>query len=590
MTIERWRLKKSLSGRAPLVLGVTSLVGSFVFFFLFTRLGVDPHHDGVMFASALAVRHGYKIQGGVYSQYGPVVPWIQALQLWMFGDTIHVLKIGTALALAGATGCYAYVLARLSGIWTAVCALGIWLACFPAIDDSFMMLIWSSDYLLLGSGIALVVLTIAETRNGRTQLVLLALVGSIFGFLPFTRINSGLPSLVICLLLLVYLRSSQREVVAILTGVVFALGTMFGYLTLTGSVGPWYEQSIHFPRLLYVGQLGDSGFSGIKGNSVVNGLPAMAAFGVLIYICRSLTFPRFTSSIRYLVEVCALLVASVGLWWLLWDGTKFASIEPRLMLWGVLPASVVLLPKLVRRALDVGTRQYGWSRLFLLGMGVAGLVQVFPVTDRRHLWWAVMPALGVLIAPLFEAMSRRRKAAATCLVLLLLVPQTASAAASNFNLRRHEAPNIPVLRGTLMSDDFMTAFELQLKAVDDYRKEFGKRPVLNLCMDGLFATIGGEMKLPDPYYVYWSLPKQLWTWEDRSKWVEEEKPFIWLCPPASDYEAIATSFGYRTIPKDVCIPDEDKFKAWPLIGQLAVPQEWPKLSVDSAAGDSSRCE
>ena len=49
------------------IAGVAVVLISLVVFVPFARLGVDSHHDGVMFAAAMAVRHGYRVQSEAYS-------------------------------------------------------------------------------------------------------------------------------------------------------------------------------------------------------------------------------------------------------------------------------------------------------------------------------------------------------------------------------------------------------------------------------------------------------------------------------------------------------------------------------------------
>ena len=55
----------------------------------FSRLGVDPHHDGIMLTPALVVARGGVIHRDIFSQYGPITGYMQAVFVWIFGP--HLL-------------------------------------------------------------------------------------------------------------------------------------------------------------------------------------------------------------------------------------------------------------------------------------------------------------------------------------------------------------------------------------------------------------------------------------------------------------------------------------------------------------------
>ena len=66
-------------GGLPASLAVSAV--AFVSALPFARLDFDPHHDGVMVATAVAIRDGAIVHRDVFAQYGPVAPLLQALAL-----------------------------------------------------------------------------------------------------------------------------------------------------------------------------------------------------------------------------------------------------------------------------------------------------------------------------------------------------------------------------------------------------------------------------------------------------------------------------------------------------------------------------
>lgn len=76
-------------------------IGTFIFFTLFARLGIDPHHDGVMLIPAMRVADGAVVFRDVFCQYGLLVPLIQGLAVKLFGGELLVIRMLTVLFYAG---------------------------------------------------------------------------------------------------------------------------------------------------------------------------------------------------------------------------------------------------------------------------------------------------------------------------------------------------------------------------------------------------------------------------------------------------------------------------------------------------------
>ena len=575
--------------RHPVFLGVCTTIFTLVVILPFARLGVDAHHDGIMFAMAVAVRNGYQIQKEVYAQYGPIVPWLQGIELFIFGNKILVIKIFSAISIAVASGCFAYFFAKKFSLKVAFLAILIWLACFPGFDTSMMMLAWSSDYLLLMFGIILVLSTGLHspiaTRNMITRLV----IGFCFGTSIFIRINSGIPvaiAFVALVLILVKFHQAKFYLIGFVTSFIIYLG----YFAAISSLHMWYEQTIEWPRKLYIGILGDGGFDGLKGNSVVNGLPAIGVSLVIFVLVKNLEPIKSLKGVRRILYYISIVVSPLLLNWLLGGNGKFGPLEPKLFLWAVVPAAVIFIPIAVHELLRFQSDSLLEENIVFISIAFCGLIQVYPVVDRRHLWWAALPMLGYLLNKIFLVCTRRSGILFIAIIGTLLVPQTVALARTSLNTERVAMKAVPTLQGSLVDKDFHSAFQLQLQAVNDYQSIHGAKAVLNLCMDGYFATVGAKFELADPYYVLWSFPKQRWTEEVRRKFVAETQPLIWLCPTVPNYAEMAETYGYRVVPRDVCIGDDPKFNTWPLAGQLAVPKQWPSLTIDSAALDSTRCQ
>ena len=80
-----------------------SLLAVFTVFWTgaFSLLGMDLHHDGVMFKAAVDAASGKWIFKEVFCQYGILSPLLQGGMLRLFGNELIVLKLGTVVFYAG---------------------------------------------------------------------------------------------------------------------------------------------------------------------------------------------------------------------------------------------------------------------------------------------------------------------------------------------------------------------------------------------------------------------------------------------------------------------------------------------------------
>jgi len=74
-----------------------------VFFCLFSRFAIDPHHDGVMLIPALKVAAGEVVFLDVFCQYGVLVPLLQGAAVAVFGGELLVIRLLTVLFYAGSS-------------------------------------------------------------------------------------------------------------------------------------------------------------------------------------------------------------------------------------------------------------------------------------------------------------------------------------------------------------------------------------------------------------------------------------------------------------------------------------------------------
>jgi hypothetical protein len=576
------RLKLIFSNRSAVLIFALTLL----FFLPFSRLGVDAHHDGIMFSSALLVRHGLRVQSEVFNQYGPISNLLQSFEILVFGDRLIVLRAFSAIVLA-ASATFTYLASkRFFGELIAIGAVISWVACAPFLDVDMQMLPWSSDYLLLINSIA--ILLASSIYVGRTNIPQKKfLIGFLLGINCFVKFH---PSVVILLAVVcascffVGIQQSWRLV----HGVFLSFLSVLAFLFISGSVGDWWLQAVSLPRVMYRSFF-QSGIEGFRANILVNGVSGLFSLVLCLWIARSiLKFKNFDSPKSTLVNLIR-AASLVLLTWIFKIEKGLGILDPRLFLWSVVLGSIIYSAVWVDRIKNTEiSKRFPLTVLCAISLG--SLLQVFPMVDRRHLWWATLPALVLLLDQIHR--HQRKEVKRTFVVLLsvfLLFPSLAHAHAT-LEVERVYVPNAEVLNGMLVSKDFNAAFGGYIDLIAQFQDIHGDRPVLTFCADGLFTTLGRSLRQPDPYFVYWVFPKDVYDHEARQVFIREFRPMIWVCWPYVDYERSLSNFGYRIVRRPGCLSSIDRFNTFGLSGFLAVPDEWPTIPGESGLERRNVCD
>ncbi len=72
-------------------------VFSYSVIYYFATIGMDAHHDGFMFKTALDLAHGKVMYRDTYSQYGILTSYIQAFFILIFGERVLSIRIATVI-------------------------------------------------------------------------------------------------------------------------------------------------------------------------------------------------------------------------------------------------------------------------------------------------------------------------------------------------------------------------------------------------------------------------------------------------------------------------------------------------------------
>lgn len=517
---------------------------SFVVYLLFCRLDFDQHHDGLLMTGAIASRDGLRVHSQYYAQYGPVLPWLQGIAASLTDNVAVAIRVLNAALLAltvyslaefGRLRPQSVPISRSAGlcaalIWVTTSDVFGWVPMFP----------WSSTVSLCLTTWAMLALIRAVYHHDEGEVprskLWVTIAALCVALLPFTRINVGVSTLLIAVVLsvvVIAVSSEYRNIARFfLSSLTLSIGLMLGYLAICGSLKPWWNQSIIEPwssqtemKRIY------------DPLAVYEKLIRSMAVGMIIimsgYFCGWVLWKRdrFSVVIKYVSTVLLTLGLNTFLYFYFFlQDYKALAISGAItknnpynnlnqksfnflvyLAWFALFTAVVVaifvvfFVMLKKIALD---EAFWW--ILLASFVVAGLTQIWPIPDTRHYWWG-LPFGIVLLVTLWEKVIQAKP-----LLLRALNPFVLSTVGAMFiaipsangylNLPRAQAPAGSPVEGMLLGSDFWgndTAAMLDEDVQLISRYTSPNKKVLYLTKDGHYSSILARFNSVDAQYVSW---------------------------------------------------------------------------------------
>jgi len=546
----------------------------------FARLGVDPHHDGIMLTPALVVARGGVIHRDIFSQYGPITAYLQAVFVWIFGPQLLSIRIASATYLS-------LVIALLYSSWRRIFGEGIALFGYLLVISSSYFFIsnspmhpWSSDVMLFLQALTLYLLVVGHSFQGKKASVLIYMGGFVLGLQFADRYVSAFSMLIG--LSIYYLFHKKRGIRSLWCGVMTSIGASLLLLALSGSYDEWYFQAIQFPRNWVSDVSGSGGWLTIRSAIVTRALPGGALLLMVIFGFNAAARHKrpFTSLQRVSVVLfgsLVLIVTSSNLRIPYWNTSD--------VLWTFAGVLLIATPWYFLRFQDrVAGNSTGEAILFIAA--AAASTAIFPISDIRHLFWGLIPSIGPGLMFLKSHIDlKRNQVVLASLSLVLLVPSTLQTVEETVNMDRVSVANTPILKGMLMDRKYSQFFNERFQMIDEFLAVHPKAPILNICSDGLFAALAPKLKFPDPYFVSWQfgidfLSSSTPEGRNRLSFVQNARPIVWMCPLMEDPQLIAEKYHLRLIPVDPNVEIGEPYNWWPYVSYLGVPKEWPLIDLE----------
>ncbi len=461
--------------RPALIFAVTAL-----WFGAFAPLGIDFHHDGIMFKAAADVADGKALFRDTFSQYGILIPFVQALPLRLFGSELLFLKLETVLFYALA----AVVLDRLFRPYLSTVFQWLLLALYWTLAPflGVTMHPWSSVPAMLTMLLAGLFFRRYFDRNRSADLIGAGVMaGLAFGL----RQPCGAVLLAAGVIALgikyVAIRppflNALRELGLYLAGTGAVLAVYAIYLTAAGAWQDYYIQCIRFPLNFAGNRSGGNDWGRIFDSFI----PLGSGFTVFPWV----TFGFFLYSLRQL--------------WHKKEG----------------------------KYLNFAT---------LAVIGLASYHQYHPVPCVRHLYWAAVPMMGVYVLALDEIWRTpvlRKSVRAAAIAFLLAGPVITAGIRLYTGYDRlvtmpyRQRVDLAGLRGMLLTPSearYTVRFRAVLEALPEPLRGRGR---LNLTGDGLYAVLLAPNGV-DPHRVFVNWGDQIYGDYSRvmEEFVRRERPVI----------------------------------------------------------------
>ena len=442
------------------------------------RLDPDPHHDGIILSSAMAVNQGKIPNLDFFSQYGPVTIWVNSIFVKIPGYELLTLRVSYFVLAAAIAAILIYSIENKHKRLLLSATLLLWLTSNP---------VWSSEptnYFnywpwpdLLNTLLLSLIYCIKVKRKDSMKYVFM---GILITFSFYIKINFGIINSMVLGLLLI----KNRKIVGVknlkifITTFVAANTAAISLLFLQGSLAGFIEDCIKFPSQTYNPTFIDLLTNVLKMSFNPFTLVSAALLVSLIYIPKTKKILLIPFLIA--VTVGAIVVNQV---------TKPDYFSGKLLYLHVSVAFVetFFLYVLFKKSKEKGTTQNNQENS--LALAICAILNLVYIGDIFHLW---LNAPLILLAAISVTQSMKIKKIVYLMLAFLYVVNSYSAIENLFEQRVsiHQAPLMGMLVAQDQKYDYEEASGL-LKSVENEKIDFA-------CPDGLFQVLTGRF-LPDNY-------------------------------------------------------------------------------------------
>lgn len=462
----------------------------------------DQHHDGVMFAAAVAVSQGDLPNRDTFAQYGPVTPLVQGVWLSLTSPTVLSMRRLSVIFIIAISLLMYHLVKKFVGRSVAVLLNAAWVLTGP------FGLPWSS---LITTALSLALIALISsatypTQSTRKQNGYLSIAGVICAIGIFTRIHFVVIAFSVFLFLKLRTNLQKKfrlnyfEISFLLS--LFYIVLIMGYFKL---LNPYIEQCIIWAFGKY------STAPELSKSLLIDFLWIPIIASVLLTMLFLIGFSRkskpFIAKTFPLVLILFVALTSVLTSRLTRTGEQTLR-NPRILLidgsqkflYGVGYSAITLL---VILAIYFFIKQKMSLEMYppAVWIAVAAMAQLYPFFDPHHVWF-ISPVVIVAVVTLvdlcqFSFQDKIRlglRPLLSIIVVALFVQLGLNASQSRYH---YSSPQMLGMSSIWRSADEIdrTLFALNKSAIPN--------SVQFECADGLFAVANGKYLASSPMFVTW---------------------------------------------------------------------------------------
>ena len=492
-------------------LGLVFII-EFIIFALQAPFDLDPHHDGLSYAMAIASKEGYLPNRDFFAQYGPLTPYIFGFVLKLFGTDLLFLRLFTSLLLAlTGTVLFAILKRRLLNVTSFLITLA-WAVTSPIYLNLNTNLPWATVITSLMLILSINFLQLLESQNivsKKFKLITFALCFLlIIGFLGRQQLIFVFLFLPI---LLIWEPDSYRvkyfrKLVLIYS---LAIACFLGFILLsTGLMIPWFKECVLFA---FKYSLTSSGWNtpqdALKAKIVDLALYLLFPGYVFFYFLAIKFSNRIRSQWVYTLITMSFFGVILAIQALTIAASNKSFLNPyylaiyfsqnTFMISGYLSASAIIcvLFRFFRRnTLSI------FEKLSIF-IGITALLQLYPVHDPLHIWWLTPVMLSSIVAKFFkfEIFAKPYIRIRFEIFTFFTILTSLAILFSHLNFSRVEFKS-PILQGIYAEASFVKSLDATLFALNRLP---GNSKIAFDCMDAMYSVYDGTFNPQNRNIVNW---------------------------------------------------------------------------------------
>ncbi len=518
---------------------------TYAFYRQFAAFDFDPHHDGIMFKSAIDVAHGLNLFSQTFTQYGPATTYIHAAFISLLGDHLLSIKIATTFMYAVAAGSFYMVYRSILPASIAILAFATWLLSAYFLTDS-PMLPWSSVVALgfQGLGALLLNASIRPSVNAKLQMIMLVFSGIATSMVFWSRQPIGVLSIVGVSVLLIVLRLRMKSFISNAmiasygAGLVLGIGWFVSIMLAQHSLQQWYQQNVLWPRYwlgIMTVNTGKSvhakmlyGIEHLTGPFQWQNILVTISPVIFMILLKILSLRDSKSVLPKALATACYVGFIIVLGYHNYSSSVFGSIMY------IFPVcSAIFLAYYFILVIRIGSVSPTIIPVMTLGMmALASWSQYYPLSDTRHAFWGVTPSIPVFFIATYFATGKSQLKTFLLLFIVLARPIYFTSKGAFATLQRDywtiETPEI--LAGIKQFNDRPNVALAPSVALDRLTKQHPNLPVINLTDDALYGTFTHNFEKPDAFnalYMWTGFPNIFnFNLQTRADFIHTKKPII----------------------------------------------------------------